>query len=91
MGEMADYYINQEIDGPFFDEIDWNIKPTIPKNIWITKKGQRIKIKNLENSHLLNIIKMLLKKNTIEKLELKCNQWNNLINEADKRGLEWTK
>ena len=83
MGEMADYYREQE-EMEFLHEQDYT-----PHYIWYTKGGKPIPIIHMSNYHLINVIKMLLRKNSIDALEAQCNQWEDLIKEADKRQLEW--
>lgn len=59
MGEMASYYAEQGL----YDAIPPpKRKRRPPKNVWRTKDGRRIPIAQLENGHLVNIIKMLARK-----------------------------
>lgn len=51
MGDMADYYIEQQIGDEF-------ARPQVTReSIWTTATGRRVAIKDMEDSHLLNIIR----------------------------------
>lgn len=50
MGDMADYYKEHELFEPRPNEIT-------RESIWTTATGKRIAVKDLEDSHLLNIIR----------------------------------
>ena len=60
--------------------------------IWTTVKGEKIKIKDLSNEHLMNIIEFLKKKKKAEmngvklktiKQELRLRKLNNIENNPD--------
>jgi len=53
MGDMADYYREQEI---WMDEFQRDDEIT-RDSIWRTAAGKRIAVKDLKDSHLLNIIR----------------------------------
>ena len=74
MGEMAEYYLEQE--DPFEpDETywrggkpepeDWGVPPLVeprPKptaTIWVTREGERVAVRGMDNQHLVNTIRML--------------------------------
>lgn len=51
MGDMADYY------GIKADGYDRRLKPTA--TIWVTREGERVKVKDMEDSHLISTIRCL--------------------------------
>lgn len=59
-------------------------------NYWVTKQGIKIPFSQLENSHLLNIIKMFMRdaENRNEKPEEKHEFFLELWNLAEARGLK---
>jgi len=59
-------------------------------NYWTTKQGIKIPFSQLQNSHLLNIIKMFMRasENHNEKPEERCECFLELWNLAEARGLE---
>lgn len=73
MGEMADYYMESQLDYDYeydmeYDhELDYNYKKTKKRNafdfskIHTTKEGNEINIIDMEDAHLLNTIKFMLK------------------------------
>ncbi len=53
MGEMADYYLEQELDNL---ESNWYPAPELR---WTTKDGDSIPVSKMTKSHLKNTIKLL--------------------------------
>ena len=58
MGELADYYIDQEI-GRNLDIKIHDIELTFQNLEWSTKDGRKIPIKDMEDNHLLNSASMM--------------------------------
>lgn len=51
--------IGRMIGFPFSDELDEQYDPEPPARVWTTAEGQQIPFEELEDRHLLNIIKLL--------------------------------
>lgn len=91
MGEMADYYR----EGEMFDGVIERDPDEITReHIWTTATGERIAIKDLKDSHLLNIIRcfrgisLLGTKVAPRDPEGRMRWVNALANEAYRRGLK---
>lgn len=86
MGDMADYYKEQDI-GAFDDEylID-------RESLWKTKDERRVAIKDMDDHHLLATIRVLRNmspvKTRVKMDAVRRMQWSNaMANEAYARGL----
>ena len=53
MGDIADYYRNQELDKEF------NYYQRIEEPIWTCKDGTQIAISDMTNNHIINAINMV--------------------------------
>lgn len=83
MGDMADYYREQELL--------YNDRFT-SDSIWTTSDGMRVAIRDMSNSHLLNTIRVLRGKSPVGTKfhtdDVRRRQWiNAMANEAYARGL----
>ena len=60
---MADYYLDSLSVRLMYDELDDDDIESTPilsnERIWTTREGKRIKIKDMEDAHLLNSIRMI--------------------------------
>jgi len=88
VGDMADYYKEQQIGEEF-------ARPEITReSLWHTADGRVIKIKDLEDQHLLNIIRCFRNMSPEgtrvypESPTARRNWVNALANEAYRRGLK---
>jgi len=64
MGEMADYYKEQQIGDEFYvDESG----PTA--TVWVTREGQRIPVKDMTDVHLVNTIRYLRRQKRNQMME----------------------
>lgn len=84
MGEMADYY-NTSDDAAPEEEITRD-------SIWTTRTGERIAVKNMTDSHILNTLRVLREMSPIgtkfKTSAVRRRQWvNALANEAYTRSL----
>lgn len=65
MGEMAEYNLERiGEDEPEDDDEETSAPPPTPKpkptkTIWVTRDGQRIPVKDMTDSHLINTIRLL--------------------------------
>lgn len=66
MGEMADYYIEQHLaafpDGNLFAR---RTKPVVRNktSVWKTREGKLLYIDTMEESHMINCVKMCIRNN----------------------------
>jgi len=77
MGEMADYHREDCISNNLYDDEDFT-----DYSIWVTKKGDKIEVIKMLDSHLINTIKLLNRTSQDEKWLI------TLETEANKRKLE---
>lgn len=93
MGEMADYYLEQEdpfderetywrgegqlLDGPPYDQ---RSRPTA--TVWVTRQGKRVPVTEMSDSYLTNAISYMRRTASV------CLTWPALLAEAEKRGLQ---
>lgn len=89
MGDMADYYRDldlwRELEGEGSD-------PISRTSYWVTKEHKRIRVYEMEDSHLLNSIRVLRGKSPIGTIwsgdNVRRREWLNVMaNEAYARGL----
>lgn len=90
MGDMADYYREQELFWGMEDQDD--LEPLSRESIWTTKDKQRIPVYQMKDSHLLNTIRVLQGKSPLGTTwsgDAICRrEWLNVMaNEAYARGL----
>lgn len=86
MGDMADYYFDSMCKNLMNVDYDDDIESTpilSNESIWTTREGKRIKIKDMENAHLLNSIRMI-NRDTSTELD---HVFTVLCNEATRRKL----
>lgn len=74
MGDMADYYISQQIDRNV--KCDIPIRSRVKKidlssyTTWTTKDGRTFNIKDMETSHIINVLIMLNNKGMVAPSEM---------------------
>jgi len=80
MGEMADYYRDFEDD---FGDPEYFEGESYEEMIWVTREEERIRIKDMTDSHLQNT-KNFLERNGNDDLI----QYDRIIEEIEKKGGE---
>ncbi len=86
MGDIADYYLDSMCKNLIYEGYDDDIESTpilSNESIWTTREGKRIKIKDMEDAHLLNSIRMI-NRDTSTELD---HVFNVLCDEAIRRKL----
>jgi hypothetical protein len=89
MGDMADYCRDQEW---WMREGAYDPEPITRDSVWITKEKRHIPIREMDDHHLLNTIRVLRGKSPIgTRLVIdavhRCEWLNAMANEAYSRGL----
>lgn len=92
MGDMADYYMERDFLFDLDNEGQHDSEPITSETEWRTKDGQRVRIRDMTDSHLLNTINVLRGKSrkgtTFKTDDVRRREWLNVMaNEAYKRGL----
>lgn len=86
---MSDTDDDMAAGAALYEDMLDSLQANIDKKVWVTRDGQRIKIKNMEDSHLLNAIRYIR-----SELGPNLNRWyfdeqlESLEQEAKKRGLQ---
>lgn len=57
MGDMADYYIDQQMNAEF--DLSEEICENYLEGLWQTKEGEKIKICDMETDHIRNTINFI--------------------------------
>lgn len=66
MGDEADYLfdqmLEQELDFGYKNSLDFDPEENFENNIWTTKDGRQIHLKEMEKRHLFNCLSYVLKR-----------------------------
>jgi len=91
MGEISDYYRDQQLDGEF-KHFHYTHKPSNKEYIWLSSNGTEYKVRNMTNSHIQNTLRCLEEGRISFDTGHELNLWINIMRkECKHRGLKESK
>lgn len=86
MGEIADMLLEQSFEFELFETLP-RYELCDNETVWVTREGERIEIRNLEDSHIVNILRLDARTPLADWLQPKVHL---VREEARRRGIEPT-